>query len=434
MNQEPTNKSPDKPQTTGRYIITFKKDAMQDGLQMLSTQFGVAGISRSTDAKENDNDNDQADNRDVYFEKLGMAVVSIAPQQAARLSDLDGESPILSIEPEIVMHANQDLTVDSNYIKGWRDAYDILLGQFADGTETETIQDQSFVDDSASTWGLKATGVMQSPYSGEGTKVAVLDTGMAMNHPDFAGRQIITNSFITGQSVEDGNGHGTHCIGTACGPLSPTGTTRRYGVAYNSRIFAGKVLSNQGSGPMGSVLAGIEWAIQRECDIVSLSLSANTPTPLPQYEMIGQRALEQGTLLIAAAGNNANRTSGNRGFVSAPANSRSQMAVAAIDNRLRVANFSAGSIGVSGGDVDIAGPGVDVFSAWRSSSTRYRTISGTSMATPHVAGIAALFVESHRVKGQALWQTLTSHARRLSEPSSDVGTGLVQAPSKNAKY
>jgi subtilisin len=115
--------------------------------------------------------------------------------------------------------------------------------------------------------------------------------------------------------------------------------------------------------------------------------------------------------------------------VGRPANCPSIMAVAAVDNRLGVAPFSCGGINPEGGGVDIAGPGVNVYSSWPM-PTRYRSISGTSMATPHVSGIAALWLEARgsNTTAQGVWQLLVSNARRLPLPARDVGTGLVQAP------
>jgi subtilisin family serine protease len=160
-----------------------------------------------------------------------------------------------------------------------------------------------------------------------------------------------------------------------------------------------------------------------------MSLGANINQISQAFEQAGQRALAAGCLIIAAAGNNASRASGNFGFVGQPANSRSIMSVGAIDNQLRVADFSARSSTVTGtaGKVDIAAPGVAVFSSWPRNRL-HNTISGTSMATPHVAGIAALWCQATRRTGHALWTTLIQNARGLNADVRDIGAGLVQAP------
>ncbi|WP_191062085.1 S8 family serine peptidase, partial [Geminicoccus harenae] len=133
-----------------------------------------------------------------------------------------------------------------------------------------------------------------------------------------------------------------------------------------------------------------------------------------------------GSLIVAAAGNSSQRP--NRlAPVGHPANCTSIMAVAAVDQRLEVAWFSCAGLNPQGGQIDLAAPGVAVYSAWP--GTLYNTINGTSMATPHVAGIAALFAEADpNARGQALWARLVQTARRLDQPARDVGTGLVQAP------
>ncbi|MCY1240556.1 type VII secretion-associated serine protease mycosin [compost metagenome] len=159
-----------------------------------------------------------------------------------------------------------------------------------------------------------------------------------------------------------------------------------------------------------------------------MSLGSDQPTTSTAYETVGQRALKAGTLLIAAAGNNARRSKGDTGFVGRPANSRTFMAVGAVDRNLDIADFSAqDSVLAPGTAVDIAAPGVDVFSAWPM-PTRTRIISGTSMATPHVAGIAALWAEATGDRGAALWQRLITNAKTLQLPVVDVGRGLVLAP------
>jgi subtilisin family serine protease len=158
-----------------------------------------------------------------------------------------------------------------------------------------------------------------------------------------------------------------------------------------------------------------------------MSLGADVVEPSPAYTAAGRRALDQGSLIVAAAGNNADRQNGDVGFVGVPANSPEILAVGALDPFLAVAWFSARSGAVPGGQVDLAAPGVDVYSSWPLPDC-YTTISGTSMATPHVAGLAALWAEETGLRGRELWQTLTGAARRLTAPSVDVGSGLPLAP------
>lgn len=279
-----------------------------------------------------------------------------------------------------------------------------------------------------------------SRFGGQGIRVAVLDTGLDLQHPDFRGRAIVSQSF-TGVPVQDIHGHGTHCIGTACGPQRPATGVRRYGVAFGAQIFAGKVFNNQPrpGAPTGSVIAGIEWAVTNGCRVASLSLGAPIDQKIMQYEVPMQRALNAGTLVVAAAGNNANRPGlpgfdpsrpPTNGFVEPPANADAGMAVAAIDSRARIASFSARSslaTGV-GGIVNIAAPGVAVFSSLPVARGGHGPLSGTSMATPHVAGIAALWSQATGLSGMALWNKLAQTVRPLSLSSADVGAGLVQAP------
>ncbi|MFE0654764.1 S8 family serine peptidase, partial [Streptomyces sp. NPDC059534] len=140
--------------------------------------------------------------------------------------------------------------------------------------------------------------------------MAVLDTGVDTDHSDLAGRIEATASFVPGESVEDGNGHGTHCIGTSAGPASPR-QGPRYGVACDARILAAKVLSNAGSGTDGQILAGIAWAVAQGARVISLSLGAPVrPGELfPQtYEILGSaRPRARGTVVVAAAGNDSGR-------------------------------------------------------------------------------------------------------------------------------
>ncbi len=450
MSDQPSFSVPQSEGTTGRYVVTFgdKADAM--GMSILRKECGIRELPSAADFAESALDTVQFDAAGgAVFPALGVAVVTLESDVFNRVMGLAGEgSAILDIEPERMFYAIGDGTLPFSYLKGYRDAvnhlFEVSSSSTSDGGDNGGRPAETFVDDAQSTWGLKATRVVNSRYNGQGIRVAVLDTGIDLNHPDFQGRVIHSQSFVSGQTVQDQNGHGTHCIGTACGRNSNSG--RRYGVAGNATILAGKVLSNAGSGPTTGIIAGMEWAVTNGSHIISMSLGNRVKTPSTAYETIGRRALQQGCLIVAAAGNH-RQQEGNSdgtfpGTVGQPANSPSILAVAAVNPQLLLPIFSCGSGSDSGANVDIAAPGVSVFSSvpdpfplnvqpsgpGRPWPPRYHSISGTSMATPHVAGIAALYAQAYGVRGAALWQLLTSRALRLPLPSGDVGAGLVQAP------
>jgi subtilisin len=408
-------------ETTGRYIITFRDDAVTEGLALLSDRAGIRGLANAADFPDSALDFSQIEAAGgAVFPTLGVAVVSLDEGAVSSIMTSAAEdSAILAIEPERIFYAIEE-GLSADYLRGYRDAVDNLYEQ-ATTTEVAGVGSQTcFADDVGSTWGLKATKVVNSLFTGSGMKVAVLDTGMDLLHPDFVGRSIVSKSFVPGEAVQDGQSHGTHCIGTSCGFKDLNG--RRYGTAYKSTIYVGKVLSNAGSGNGAWIIAGMEWAIVNGCQVISMSLGNTLPTPSTAYETVGRRALENGCLIVAAAGNH------GPGTVGQPANSLSIMAVAALDQCLSVATFSSPSGVPPAAKVDIAAPGVKVYSSLPMNKGRYAAFNGTSMATPHVAGIAALYAESTGKRGADLWQLLISHAMVLPLPSARVGSGLVQAP------
>lgn len=391
-------------ETTGRSVVVLGDAVRGDRAAIARALRALAGIENvigPADYRDGALDADAAQDAEaIAFDTLGVAVVARAPAalSAAVASAGGRDGDIVAIEPERVLHA---IAVEPEV-----------------GARIE--------DDEEYTWGLKASAVDAATATGAGVRVAVLDTGLDLDHPDFAGRSITSRSFVAGSPVRDVQGHGTHVTGTACGTAEPE-QGRRYGVAAEAEIFSGKVLNDRGSGSDAGILAGIEWAITNGCQIISMSLGADIPEVSTAYETVGRRALAAGTLIIAAAGNNARRGLGDDGFVGVPANSPSIMAVAAVDSELRVADFSAASSAVEGGAIDIAGPGVNVYSSWPM-PRRYNAISGTSMATPHVAGIAALWSQATGATAQELWDALVEAAMKLDLPAADVGAGLAQAP------
>jgi subtilisin family serine protease len=431
------------PETTGRFVVILKDEATGDPRAVRSTLASVAGLKNIPASQDYEGaavdpaDFDEADA--VDFTDLGILIVSSEEAfQSLAASASEADSPILAVEPEYVAYPSSasgtGLSID--YLRGYRDAVNKLYDEAA-GIGPSVQQDAEmlagFGDSAQFTWGLQATGVSTCPHGGQGIRVAVLDTGLDMTHPDFRGRAIDSRSFVAGiATAQDIHGHGTHCVGTACGSQRPNTGVRRYGVAWGSHIFVAKVFNNnmpRPSAPTGSVIAGIEWALANGCRIASLSLGVRIDQKILQYEVPIRRALDAGLLVVAAAGNNADRPA-SVGFVEPPANADAAMAVAALDSQLRIARFSARSSGVTGngGLVNIAAPGVRVFSSVPVARGSHAFFDGTSMATPHVAGIAALWSQVTGLTGTALWNKLVQTVRPLALPSSDVGMGLVQAP------
>jgi subtilisin family serine protease len=417
-------------QHTGRHLVLLDPDAMDAGMSALSDAAGIAAAEHADVYDVEATVEALAAGSPVVLDEIGVAVVPAEPDQQQALTRAALAAPqVTEIEPERIVTISQDLQV-ADYLRGYRAGVDALVERVLEaGLDGATAAAAALGawDETHATWGLQATRVVESCWSGGGVKLAVLDTGCDLNHADFAGRSIATASFIRGEDVQDGHGHGTHCIGTACGPKAPA-TGPRYGVAHGAEIFAGKVLSNRGSGADGGILAGINWAVGRDCQVISMSLGA--PTQIGSrhsavYEAVARRALRRGTVIVAAAGNESRRP-GTVNPVGHPANCPSILAVAALTPGMAVAPFSCAGLNPDGGQIDIAAPGVKVLSSWPGG---YRSLQGTSMATPHVAGILALLAQANpSATAGDLTTRVLSGALRLPLPSVDVGAGLAQAP------
>jgi len=385
-------------------VVRFTPQAAGTGIRKLeSGGFRVASSRDFRSAAAVPNNFGGADVQ--YFERFGIAIVR---HDGARLTPLVEqamrERVVTSVRPEVRYRALAEVRRSEAPVTS--------LAQF---------------DETSVTWGLEVSKVALSTLSGAGIKVAVLDTGLDSNHQDFRGRSITKKLFATNSSETDTQGHGTHCIGTACGSQRPT-SGPRYGIAYEAAIYAGKVLGDDGMGTDRSVIAGMDWAVDQGCQIISMSLGSPTEVgdqPNADFEQIGKVCLDNGTVVIAAAGNESSRP-GHIAPVGSPANATTIMAVAALDRALAPAPFSCGGIN-PGQDVDIAAPGVDVLSSLP--GNRYGRLNGTSMATPHVSGVAALIAQSDvKYRGRALWERLLELAGPLPHPARDVGKGLLLAP------
>ncbi len=268
---------------------------------------------------------------------------------------------------------------------------------------------------------------------GAGVTVAVLDTGIDRNHPDLATQIDGTASFVPGEEITDINGHGTHVASTIVGTGAASDGANR-GVAPGADLIVGKVLGGaEGSGQDSWVMAGMEWAAASGADVVNMSLGDSVPSDGtdPMSQMVDALSAQHGTLFVIAAGNAGPES------ISNPGAAASALTVGAVDKQDQLAGFSStGPLAVSGGlKPDIVAPGVDITAArsqeMGSGEGLYRTISGTSMATPHVAGAAAILAQAHPDwTGAQLKEQLTSSAQGLAEWYSpfEVGTGRVDVP------
>ncbi|KAF9586654.1 hypothetical protein BGW38_000028 [Lunasporangiospora selenospora] len=233
--------------------------------------------------------------------------------------------------------------------------------------------------------------------AGSGVTAYVIDTGINTGHVDFGGRATMGANFIRGSPNTDQNGHGTHVAGTIGG--------NTYGVAKKVRLVGVKVLDAQGQGAFSGIIAGMDWVAQRARGtraVVNMSLGGGASRAVNDAV---SRMVNAGIPVIVAAGNDPNVNACN----GSPSGASAALTVGASDIRDNVASFSS-----YGNCVKIFGPGVQITSAWIGGSNSRNTISGTSMATPHVAGVAALYMGANPNlrSPQQVYSALTSNAVR----------------------
>ena len=423
------------PPSSGYFIVTFDQSVVGDQRAVqreLKDLTGIRSLAASSEFADGAMALEEVEDEEcLYFNHLGIAAIKSDGDRHDVLTRASASeaSNVLAVEPDYLARESEPAPAYGiEYLRGYRDAINDLIDKLIKGgtPESEVAEAAIFADSSSSTWGLQATKVNLTSLTGRGAKIAVLDTGLDFNHVDFQNRGIVSKSFVAGESAQDGRGHGTHCAGTIYGPKRPA-SGRRYGIAFDAQLLIGKVLSNAGTGWTRQIVAAMDWAVAQSCHVISMSLGTDTSRQLIAYGEASKRALDAGCLVVAAAGNNADRPA-STGYVEPPANSKFAMAVGALSRQSRIAPFSARSnAGQDGGKVDIAAPGMAVYSSTPGST--YGLKDGTSMATPHVAGIAALWYEKTQKRGRDLFAALQTSAASLSGVDSlDCGAGLVQAP------
>ncbi|WP_406422888.1 S8 family serine peptidase [Streptomyces sp. NBC_00873] len=233
-------------------------------------------------------------------------------------------------------------------------------------------------------------------YDGKGTKVAVLDTGADAEHPDLKGRIVASKNFTDSATVGDRQGHGTHTISTV-GGSGAASDGKKKGVAPGAELLNGKVLNDYGSGATSWIIAGMQWAVDNKADVVSMSLgySAIGDCSDPASMAAEELAKNSGALFVIAAGNLGSASN----TVSAPGCAPSVLTVGAVDRDDSTAWFSSrGPVAVTHTlKPEITAPGVAISAAAAGGRGvyAYQSMSGTSMATPHVAGAAAIVKQRH---------------------------------------
>lgn len=263
-------------------------------------------------------------------------------------------------------------------------------------------------------------------YDGKGVKVAVLDTGIDATHPDLKDRIDAEKNFSgsgAADDVVDRAGHGTHVASTIAGSGAESGGKYK-GVAPGARLLVGKVLDDSGEGEESGIIAGMQWAVTEGAKVVSLSLGGeDTPGTDPIEQAVNDLSAGSGTLFVIAAGNEGP----DAGTVGSPGSAAAALTVGAVDRQDAMADFSSRGPTADGTlKPDITAPGVDIVAAkaaegWMGdpAADGYVTMSGTSMATPHVAGAAAILAQEHPDwTGQQLKATLTASAKSTAGVSS----------------
>ncbi|KXN67948.1 subtilisin-like protein [Conidiobolus coronatus NRRL 28638] len=255
-----------------------------------------------------------------------------------------------------------------------------------DNIEPDQVVQANYETQEDAPWGLarvsqrdKLSGSIYSynykVNAGDDVNVYVVDTGINIEHNDFEGRAVWGKTIPANSPEEDDHGHGTHCAGIIGG--------KNYGVAKKANLIAVKVLNDQGSGSNSDVIAGIEWVVEDprsgKGKVISMSLGGIIS---PTLDTVVDRAVDKGVVVVVAAGNDSSDA-----CLYSPARASKAVTVGATNIKDEKAFFSN-----SGPCVDIFAPGQDIRSAWIGNDDATKTISGTSMACPHIAGLAAAFI------------------------------------------
>jgi subtilisin family serine protease len=256
---------------------------------------------------------------------------------------------------------------------------------------------------------IQAFGAWDTTQGSTGTAVAIVDTGIQRDHPDLSAKILPGQDFVDGDTApDDGHGHGTHVAGTVAAETN--NATGGAGLCPDCRLLPVRVLNNSGSGTLVNVANGITWAADNGAKVINLSLGGGGSSTL---ENAVNYAWNKGVFLACAAGNS------NTSTPSYPAGYANCFAVASTTSTDARSSFSN-----YGGWVEVAAPGSSIYSTWIGSG--YNTISGTSMATPHVAGLAGLLASQGLTNAQ-IWQRICDSADRIAGTGTSWSCGRINA-------
>ncbi len=260
-------------------------------------------------------------------------------------------------------------------------------------------------------WGVKKVNASAAwDYTqGDGVKVAVIDTGIDYNHPDLKPNYYGGyNAVKQNNDPLDDHGHGTHVSGTIAAVKDSKGVV---GVAPKVKLYSVKVLDSNGSGQYSWIIDGIQWAVDNKMQVINMSLGG--PSGSDALKAAVEAAYKAGITIVCAAGNDS-------GPVNYPAKYDKTIAVSASDRNNKIAYFSS-----RGPEIDFIAPGVSIYSTYKGGV--YKILSGTSMASPHVAGLAGLAISSGAKNPQEVKEALKKAASSIGLSANEEGNGFIDA-------
>ncbi|MBI4668772.1 MAG: S8 family peptidase [Elusimicrobia bacterium] len=319
----------------------------------------------------------------------------------------EGASPELDYDPNIMLVADDDYALMVGNFPAERDG----LGPAPMFNPPVTPSEQEVP------WGIERVGapLAWEQAQGRGIKVCIIDSGVDVSHPDLAGNvmggvSLVESTTTPTADIEDGLGHGTHVNGIIAAMNNATGVV---GAAPNASLYQSKVFGSSGYTSISIVIAGVDYCASIGAQVINMSLGSSRKNDA--LELAIKKAHAAGIVIVAAAGNDYGRP------VSYPAAYPEVIAVSASNINNALADFSS-----KGPEVDVIAPGDDILSTFKGGV--YRELSGTSMASPHVAGVAALILSRNSALSNVQVKSIIEEtATNLELPADSQGRGLVNA-------